>query len=84
MDVQAYCRGIYGDAASVSAVRTDAYSWRCTVRGREHMVDVNELCSRQFGPGYVAQIDDASDPYNWYCRRAAAEHGEPAPSSPGR
>jgi hypothetical protein len=48
------------------------------------MVDVNELCSRQFGPGYVAQIDDASDPYNWYCRRAAAEHGEPAPSSPGR
>ena len=80
MDVMAYCRQVYGDAAAVSAVRTDGYSWRCTIRGREHMVDMDELCAMQHGPLYVGKLDDPRDPYNWYCGLKTADPGRPVPS----
>jgi hypothetical protein len=69
IDVQSYCRKTYGDAATFAQVRRDAYSWRCTLRGREYVVEMNEVCKSQHGEAYSAQLTDPKDSFTWYCAR---------------
>jgi hypothetical protein len=71
MDILAYCHKIYGDSASASDYRDDPYSWRCDIYGKEHPIDLNELCRLQYGPKYTAQIQGNPDPYNWFCTQSA-------------
>jgi len=69
IDVDAYCKKTYGEGATFSHVRTDAYSWRCNLRGREYVVDMNAICKSQHGSQYSGELANPADSFTWYCVR---------------
>jgi hypothetical protein len=67
IDVLAFCRQTYGDAAGYSQQRTDAYSWRCTSGGRQYPVDMDTACQLQHGAQFAAVLADTHDSFSWSC-----------------
>lgn len=69
LDILAYCRRLYGSSAGDTQIRTEVYSWSCTVGARRFPLDLTQICVSQYGSGYVAQFDDPHDSFSWYCIR---------------
>jgi hypothetical protein len=67
LDVLAYCRQVYGASAGYYHVRTDVYSWACTLGARRFPVSVPDICVLQYGNDYTAEVKDPVDSLSWGC-----------------
>jgi hypothetical protein len=72
LQVDAYCKAKYGNAAAATFTQGDAYSWRCSVadlggRRTAHPLDMNDACRAQHGSGFKAVVDNLKEVFSWHC-----------------
>jgi hypothetical protein len=68
MNLAEYCNSKYGPSAQVNNVRTDAYSWSCSIDGRVQAIDMADVCRVQHGNQYKPQVANPKDSYTWSCQ----------------
>jgi hypothetical protein len=68
LNIDAWCKHVYGPSAWAGLQGNNAGSWVCVTpsSGTPHP-DMQAVCRYQYGSNAVAQITDWSSPYAWYC-----------------
>jgi hypothetical protein len=66
MDLDGYCKS--QGYTGVALVENTAYGWRCEdANGSLYDLDLNQLCSMQFGNGSTPEYSDFNNAYSWKC-----------------
>ena len=71
VEVDDYCREVFGDESNAMLLGAGAYAWRCSTRTNDVFrlveVDFDDLCDRTYGDRAVSNNWDTNDPYAWEC-----------------
>lgn len=72
IDLERYCRDLYGERAIPLLSRPVADGWQCAWRPNGifdvEPIDIDDLCRLQYGDPSFAVSTDPTWPYSWECR----------------
>lgn len=79
LDLNAYCRTLYGASSSAASIKQDAYGWVCKVSGQsDHELDMHRACRQSYGDQAVAALVGLGI-FDWRCIRPGDVNGKVVP-----
>ncbi len=84
LDINAYCRAVYGPTATGKVIKNNVYGWVCAKGGLGYAINLNTVCNHNYvaelyklGRQYpnsswysiYAAYSNYNNPYSWSCYR---------------
>jgi hypothetical protein len=68
LDLDKYCKKLYGDGSKAVLVEQTAWGWRCTTKEDKVPLPMGNACRYQYkNDNAYARPTDERDPFSWKC-----------------